>query len=1431
MNSKNIFLQFVFSITLLFLFVIDKNTACSQTVSTWSVNPKSTDWFDPANWTDGVPNAPGDIARIIDNSIGIREANISAEAILGQIGLLGSRQMLISGAGPLTFNNPGSSSALVQTILPRGTQGVQAEIASHISVADEQGLTISLVGSNSLILSGQIISTDGDITKNGTGPLTLSGDNSRWQGAFEITEGDVILEHMNALGDEVGVTTLNGGRVLIEDEPVPPRIMARSGINGPLNESFILNAGVLETTQHFLPVNGTIELPVGNTAIIRGPFSLQGGTTGDGDLRIVATDFAASDISNIPLGHTGSVDISSGELSRQFAAFRIDNHYEGVTTINNIELSVRTPGGLGSTSEGTTISNGSNLRLHGGSAEDVKVIDSTLSLWSAETTLPELQSKGQFTLKNSVLTTYGTFRGAEVYKIEKPVVLEGGLNEIKTSKGGIQLQGGIVGSGDLLLNPSGIHAIEVASNIQNDGMLEVRGGGTVRFTAPNVFSKDLIVQNSGRIVIEALQTFGTIATAHRSQSGIIEVAPGSLLTADAVNLFQGTIQGNVQTDGPLQFRGFAGRRTIRNLESGIDVEVYGGDLAIDDSDQSRPTTSSKISILRESKASILLERDSVTDAVFMLNNGSGFNFGGALRTENDGNGDPTIIVRGDIDLGNRGAHIGGSDGIIVEGQIRGGDLHLGRVLGNPSLILGQRELEYVGKTNIYSGNIQLKDAGRLQNTSGIHIHSEGALYVDSSANEGPLLNRIADEIPIFLYGGELSAWPTEVGTNTTERVGQVNAVRGISSLLGTNNTNGLNSLARAELIVGELNRTRGAVLTTIPRRPRDFDIGSQAVALLKVYNAPMVVNGLLPAWIVESVNFTTLDNNGHVVGYQGPFESFNTANETSIVRPPSSPSNLSEDKVVHAIYAFGNVGPVDFGGHTVTVGNGGVSGADFSNGKIQPGDHANGELIFFGGANIEVDIVDNGVPTSVTIVGDAELGGNNTYTGKTYIVGRPGDDVRVNKASALPTGGDIEISGYTDLFLRDLSGNFAYQFGSVAIRDGGSLGAQCCGNGDTVTADDILLEEGRLSVPLVGDTVITKQTEGLGKITMASPGFTGRVNIEQGSLLVGESIDGYTALGAADVIVHPNANLILSPVSNSLAQLAPTPKIMLQGGSLFGTGRFRDDQISLKGTIEVLEPSQIYTMDGLEADPRDVDFKIDGKVHIPTGKSLSVISIFNSGGGLYVSEGFELEPGSILGGNGSILSNVKISDGAILSPGLLTKGSTPGALHMSVPSFVSDLDKSSLTWGENGRYQWEINSVEGLAGADFGEGWDLVNAGPKLIISATPENPFVIEMVSLDADGHYGEINDLMTNVNYRWKIAEVAQINAFVGTITGFDADKFRIDLSNLHKFYPQAREEDFFIERVGPAIFLNGVIVPEPSTMLILLGISVMAFASRRY
>jgi hypothetical protein len=214
---------------------------------------------------------------------------------------------------------------------------------------------------------------------------------------------------------------------------------------------------------------------------------------------------------------------------------------------------------------------------------------------------------------------------------------------------------------------------------------------------------------------------------------------------------------------------------------------------------------------------------------------------------------------------------------------------------------------------------------------------------------------------------------------------------------------------------------------------------------------------------------------------------------------------------------------------------------------------------------------------------------------------------------------------------------------------------------------------------------------------------------------------------------------------------------------------------------------------------------------------------------LRASEGIQLDHGAVLAGDGAITAHVRIADGAVLSPGLVEQDMTVGLLAMAAPNLVADLPNSRMTWAGGGRYRWEINDVGGDAGAPFGRGWDVVQIGVLLDITATPAAPFIIEPVALGEVGEAGAVNRLVPHQHYRWLIAEIGRINAFSATITGFAADKFAIDLSKLREVYPHLRSSDFWLDIDSNGIHLNATVIPEPATVT-LIFIALAAIVSAR-
>jgi len=255
----------------------------------------------------------------------------------------------------------------------------------------------------------------------------------------------------------------------------------------------------------------------GNTAVVRGPFDIFGGSSGAGDLSIVATQNAATAVRSIPLNHQGGVKLSSGLTTRQFANLR-STTISWSTEIINVQLEVATANGLAVSAAGTTVSSNGLLRLHGGSQESVSVTDSTLALWSAETTLTELRPAAT-QVEEQTLTTYGQFRGAATMSSSNRSSsrrLEYDLYRARR----IDACRRYLRHRNLLLNPSSSWPINVTAPIQNDSSRAARRA--VALLAQDVFQGELFLRNGGQLVVETNQHMSRVRTGALVTNGMLQ---------------------------------------------------------------------------------------------------------------------------------------------------------------------------------------------------------------------------------------------------------------------------------------------------------------------------------------------------------------------------------------------------------------------------------------------------------------------------------------------------------------------------------------------------------------------------------------------------------------------------------------------------------------------------------------------------------------------------------------------------------------------------------------------------------------------------------------------------------------------------------------------------------------------------------------------
>ncbi len=187
--------------------------------------------------------------------------------------------------------------------------------------------------------------------------------------------------------------------------------------------------------------------------------------------------------------------------------------------------------------------------------------------------------------------------------------------------------------------------------------------------------------------------------------------------------------------------------------------------------------------------------------------------------------------------------------------------------------------------------------------------------------------------------------------------------------------------------------------------------------------------------------------------------------------------------------------------------------------------------------------------------------------------------------------------------------------------------------------------------------------------------------------------------------------------------------------------------------------------------------------------------------GLVAAEGtVTVATRGVLGGAGTVQSDVIITNG-----GTLTPGNSPGTLTVD----------GDLTWLGGGNYNWQIHNATGLVGT----GWDYLSVTGALDLTALSSgSKFNINLWSLSAvspDANGAAINFDNTLDEQSWDILVA------VGGITGFDAADFniRVNATNGTGGFANALAPDGFfgIEQNGNVLSLTYT-VPEPSTYALL-------------
>ena len=498
---------------------------------------------------------------------------------------------------------------------------------------------------------------------------------------------------------------------------------------------------------------------------------------------------------------------------------------------------------------------------------------------------------------------------------------------------------------------------------------------------------------------------------------------------------------------------------------------------------------------------------------------------------------------------------------------------------------------------------------------------------------------------------------------------------------------------------------------------------------------------------------------------------------------------------------------------------------------------------------------------TVIETGTLQLGASEVIphgTGKGNVVLNAGTSV----------AGILDLNGFNET-INGLSGTTGTVLGRVVNNKSGTTATLTVGAGDaTATFAGILADNTG-----TGGTLALVKT-GTGTQTLSGPlNYTGGTTVNGGVLVLAQPGLGWTTngqFGSSGHVLTVNSGATLRLTERGLLGNGQSHQLILNGGTVeflhetyqsriemtggrivstpsgsivnvWRTGNAGNGQITVKAsanssTIEgrltlVKTASATKTTFDVEDGPAAQDLIVSAQI-VDHGGGYEGMELVKSGAGTMV-----------LSGNNSYIGPTTILAGKLLLTGTHTPATTPGLYTVGAGGLlggtgttkapvlvqgtiapgasVGTIHTGSQTWAPAGTYQWEIQDVD----AGPGTGWDLVDITGTLDITATPAQPFVIDVVSLGAGGLPGLVGDFNPLGVYSWEIARTT------GGVSGFSPEKFLVDLDNFQNSWHGGRWW-VSLGNQGNSVFLNYAI-PEPSSgllaLLALVGLGLWRWLNR--
>ena len=504
------------------LLALSPGLAFAQS-GTWNVDAAG-NWSLGSNWDPAaVPgNAAGDVVGLTNNITAARTVTIDTTSrtvgtlTIGDANNTHAFTLGASGGAGLTFNNGGSGAALTES------GAIGDTVSTPVTLADN--LTVNVSGG--LAMSGVISESGGtrSLTKTGAGDLQPTANNS-YTGPTMIQGGTVTI-----------VTSGNGGQT----SPLGASSAAATNLvidGGALRWTAIGAAASTDRLFTMGPGGATLDFSGAALGFTNtGTLGLSGADT-PRTLTLTGVNSTDSNILrfSIPDNGSGATTVTKAGAGRVTLAG--DSTYTGVTNVTAGRLQVASANALGSTSGGTILSTGAQIRLLNSvtvAAEPLTLSGTGIS--GAEGALRVQGSTGD-------IATWG---GAVTLATNSLVNAGSGLT-LKIGPGSgtaINLQGNT-------LDFTGAGGHEVLGGVFGTGGIAKRGSGPLTLSGSGSYSGATTIA-LGKIVANATSALGTspVTTAGGSLElkGGFDVG-GGLLTLNGESLTN--VSGNNTYSGPV----------------------------------------------------------------------------------------------------------------------------------------------------------------------------------------------------------------------------------------------------------------------------------------------------------------------------------------------------------------------------------------------------------------------------------------------------------------------------------------------------------------------------------------------------------------------------------------------------------------------------------------------------------------------------------------------------------------------------------------------------------------------------------------------------------------------------------------------------------------------------------------------------------------